>query len=416
MSKIRKFLLSILFAVPMMVYAQRIPINASLTPQQMFEKAQSMFAKGYADKGIGYLQMSAGKHYLPALKFLAQCYLNGKYVPQNKQAAGRVLEVASKIGDAESASLLGELVKSGAYHPQEDEAKLDDKVVQIINQYNIVDNSPSIQKETVPCTDNEPVADVDENIPTSNGENSKTFAVIISNENYQQEEKVPYAIHDGFVFSEYCNKTLAIPQENIHFVKDATYNNIRTELDWLKQVVEAFSGKAKVIFYYAGHGIPDESTRSSYLLPVDGKGNISSTGFSLSDLYAFLGDFHAEDTWVILDACFSGAKRSGGMLASARGIAIKSKPSSPKGNMVIFSAATGDETAYPYKEKHHGLFTYYLLKALQSTKGDCTMGELAEYIHRNVTQKSIIVNRKSQTPVVTSSDSMQQVWMNHKLK
>ena len=53
------------------------------------------------------------------------------------------------------------------------------------------------------------------------------------------------------------------------------------------------------------------------------------------------------------------------MLASARGVAIKVKQTIPVGNMVVFTAAQGDETAYPYKEEEHGLFTYYLLKKLQ---------------------------------------------------
>ena len=56
------------------------------------------------------------------------------------------------------------------------------------------------------------------------------------------------------------------------------------------------------------------------------------------------------------------------MLASARGVAIKAKQNHPQGNMVVLSAAQGDETAHPYTEKGHGLFTYYLLKKLKETQ------------------------------------------------
>ncbi|WP_321436645.1 hypothetical protein [uncultured Bacteroides sp.] len=43
------------------------------------------------------------------------------------------------------------------------------------------------------------------------------------------------------------------------------------------------------------------------------------------------------------------------------------------GNVVVFSTAQGDETAYPYKEKGHGLFAYFLLKKTQETKGAVTL-------------------------------------------
>jgi hypothetical protein len=140
-----------------------------------------------------------------------------------------------------------------------------------------------------------------------------------------------------------------------------------------------------------------------------------ATGYKLDDLYSKLGEFPAKNITVFMDACFSGAQRSGDMLASARGVAIKTSHGKPSGNMVVFSAAQGDETAYPYKEKGHGLFTYFLLKKLQETQGDVTLGELNNYITNNVQQQSIVVNNKSQTPTVIPSTSLTN-WENLKLK
>jgi len=117
-----------------------------------------------------------------------------------------------------------------------------------------------------------------------------------------------------------------------------------------------------------------------------------------------------------MDACFSGTQRSGEMMASARGVAIKAVQGAPTGNMVVFSAAQNDETAYPYREKGHGMFTYFLLKKLQETKGDVTLGELGEYIETNVRRQSIVVNNKSQTPVVTPAVAVENRWKGMKLK
>lgn len=53
---------------------------------------------------------------------------------------------------------------------------------------------------------------------------------------------------------------------------------------------------------------------------------------------------------------------------------------------------TGTQNWTPY------LFTYYLLKKLQETKGDVTLGELGDYIKTKVEQQSIVVNGKLQSP------------------
>lgn len=274
-----------------------------------------------------------------------------------------------------------------------------------VSKNEVVLITPIAEESPINKDDGLSVSDIDINIPQISKENNSTFVVIIANENYTDVEKVPYAIHDGEIFQKYCTLTLGIPQSNIKYVPDATLNNIKRQLTWLSQVMEAYNGNANIIFYYAGHGIPDESDKSAYLLPVDGFGSDVSTGYSLDKLYAELGNKPAKSVVVLLDACFSGTKRDGGMLASARGVAIKAKQNEPKGKMIVLSAAQGDETAYPYKEKGHGMFTYYLLKKLQETKGEVTYGELADYVTIEVKKQSIVTNGKIQTPNATAAGS-----------
>ena len=257
--------------------------------------------------------------------------------------------------------------------------------------------------------------DVDDDIPIVVKKNENVFAVVIANEKYQMEKAVQYAKNDGRVFAEYCRKTLGLPEKNIHYVTDATLNNLKYELKWLQNVMKVYQGEAKVIFYYAGHGIPDEQNKNGYLLPIDGYGSDVTTGYALDDLFKTLGNMPSKSVTIFLDACFSGAKRDGDMLASTRGVAIKVKQNAPQGNMVVFSAAQGDETAYPYNEFEHGLFTYYLLKKLQETKGDVTLGELGDYIKTKVEQQSIVVNGKLQSPSIMSAPVIGNDWKTWKL-
>lgn len=260
------------------------------------------------------------------------------------------------------------------------------------------------------------VSEIDRNIPRVATTEKSTFAVIIGNERYENEASVPYAENDARVFREYVQKTLGVPEKQIRYVANGGLNGIRMAVRWLAQAMDVCGGQGRAIFYYAGHGIPDEANKTAYLLPVDGMGSDVESGYALDRLYTELGKMPAQRVTVFLDACFSGAKREGGMMASARGVAIKVRSSAPQGNVVVFTAAQGDETAYPYREQQHGMFTYYLLKKLQSTKGNTTLGELGDYLTQEVKRQSFVENSKVQTPTVTPSEGMGQAWRTMKLK
>ena len=253
-------------------------------------------------------------------------------------------------------------------------------------------------------------SDVDLNIPETKVKNDKTFAVIICNENYSMVAGVPMAQNDGTTFAKYCEKTLGLPKDNIRLYKDASYGIMIRALRDIESIAAAYQGDLKVIFYYAGHGIPNEQTKDAFLLPIDADGKQTDGCYSLKKLYSQLGALKAHSVVVFLDACFSGSKRDDGMLVAARGVAISPKEELPMGNMVIFSAASGNETAMPYKEKSHGPFTYYLLKKLQETKGNVTLSDLGNYIKTKVRQKSTVVNKKPQTPTVISAHGLGSEW------
>ena len=258
-------------------------------------------------------------------------------------------------------------------------------------------------------------SEVDVNIPISTKKAEKTYALIIANENYEFVDNVDYALHDGEIFKEYCIKTLGIPERQILYAKNATSGMMNGEIEKLVKLANIDEG-ANIIVYYCGHGIPDENTNEAYLIPVDGKGANIVTCYSLNKLYSTLSATKAANITYFLDACFTGSNREGSMLVAARGVAREAKKEVLNGNTVVFAAASQDETAMAYKEKTHGMFTYFLLKKLQDTKGDVTYGELAEYIKKNVQKESILVNDKSQSPNIATSVAVTESWSNMTLK
>lgn len=278
------------------------------------------------------------------------------------------------------------------------------------------DSKDKNRNEKKPVTKKEVKASDVDNAPKTRKTDDNTFAVIIGNEKYTDEAEVPFAENDAKIFKTYCQQTLGLNEKHIRLVTNAGYNDFRKAVSWLKQGLEAYNGKGSIIFYYAGHGIPDEAQKTAYLLPTDGIGSDIRSAYSLEELYHTLGEIPAQSVKVFLDACFSGTKRDGGMMRSARGVAIKTKAQEPKGKMIVFTAAQGDETAYPYNSEQHGMFTYYLLRKLQQTKGDVTLGDLADYVISEVKKKSFDENNRSQTPTVVSSSSINSSWRAMKLK
>ena len=260
------------------------------------------------------------------------------------------------------------------------------------------------------------ISDVDTNIPTASSQNENTFVVIIANENYLKLSKVPYAMNDGEIFGEYCKRTLGIPNANIRFYKDATYGTMLAAINDIRDISRVFQGNINIIFYYAGHGAPEEHTNESFLMPIDAFAVKKEICYSLSKLYLDFYSLNANKVVLFIDACFSGATREGKTLASARGIVVSPKAEIPHGKILVLSASTAEQTALPYSEQNHGLFTYFLLKKLKESKGNVTMGELDEYIKQNVSRQSIVINRKLQTPSTIFSKEIDILWKQWKLK
>ena len=256
-------------------------------------------------------------------------------------------------------------------------------------------------------------SDVDVDIPSTSVKRENTFCLVIGNEAYQQRDtpNVKFARQDSKTFSEYCIRTLGVPEKQVRNVTNATYIQIKDALRWLKKIASVYGNEAKYIVYYAGHGIPDEKGHCC-LLPTDVSINDVENGFNLSELYQSLGSLTTKNVLVLIDACFSGNDRNGdiAMNDEHRGVMIEVREEKVPKNVVVMTATSQKETALAYNEKGHGYFTYFLLKKLQETKGKVTFGELYDYIHREVSRKSVVNEQKTQTPSITTASQQAELW------
>lgn len=259
-------------------------------------------------------------------------------------------------------------------------------------------------------------SDIDRDIPVTSRKTDNLFALLIANEQYDKASDVFGALHDGDTFRQYCLRTLGMPENNVILINNATGNQVRDAIATLSRKVKGAGPDSEFIVYYAGHGMPDDASKEAYMMPVDANPLVMSTLIPMKEIYAQLGSIPAASASVFVDACFSGTDRDGKMFNEARGVVLKTRPAAPQGNMFVLSAASAQETALPYREKHHGLFTYFLLKKLQESKGNATLRQISDYVINNVRTTSDAVNGKQQNPTVSTSGNMTTRWESKKLK
>lgn len=373
--------------------------------------AANYMRDGDYQTGISYFikttEQCSGIAQANAFRGLSYAYSHGLGVPQNIKKAHVLID------------------KAIAIYPYE-ASFYEDKGILYLNEGNIseatkmwnktVDTSLVYAQESTSELARVMNHSIDYGIPIASMQQKNTYAVVIANENYKRVPNVPFAHNDGNIFRKYLISAFGIPEDNIEYLEDASLNDMKYALANIAQRCSAFRDQVSVIVYYAGHGVPDDKTAEAFLLPVDGFGTDPSSGLNLDDFYASLSKMPAKSVIVLLDACFSGAKRDGGMLMSTRGITIKPKMQVPDGKLIVLSATSNDETAFPIEQQKHGLFTYTLLRKIQESGEDLTWGNLADYVIETVKNRSIDLNGKLQTPTVSVSTSMKGIWRNIRLR
>lgn len=246
--------------------------------------------------------------------------------------------------------------------------------------------------------------------PLTGKKNENTIALIIANENYDMAVNVENAISDGLAFKEYCLRTLGIPKENVKYESNLSYGRMKKAFNDALELAELLKGKGHLIIYYAGHGIPDNSTKDAFLMPTDADGTDTDVCLSLADIYSNINTRNLAKCIVFLDACFSGAQRGGDMIVAARGVKLKPKEVVPEGKTIVFSATSEDQAAFSHKDEPHGLFTYFLLKKMQESNGKVKLGDLAEYLIDKVGFESRRINNAPQTPSVMVASGLEANW------
>lgn len=218
------------------------------------------------------------------------------------------------------------------------------------------------------------ISKVDENIPNSTILNDNTFAFIIANENYINLPHSEYSINDGETLRKYCISSFGIPEKNVAIYTDATYGKIMSIIKRIEEISDVYDGEANFLIYFSGLGLANPETRKRALLPIDAYTNIASTMLDIDTLFDRLQHCKAKEYLCIFDAPFNGEDRSGNLLNTGRGIAIKS--TYEQSNRISLVMPGDDGRSNSYEAIQHGLLTYCLLDIVQNYKYDSILKAL----------------------------------------
>jgi uncharacterized caspase-like protein len=152
--------------------------------------------------------------------------------------------------------------------------------------------------------------------------------------------------------------------------------NISTRALLREAITDTFSGQNDVVlFYFTGHGFTNE--RGGYILTPDYQKY--DEGISMDEILLLANQSASRAKIIILDCCHSGAFGSPQILNNSESLV-----SYIKEGLTVLTSSRPDELSVESKENGHGLFTSFIIDALEGgaadLKGDITPGSIYAYI------------------------------------
>jgi len=219
--------------------------------------------------------------------------------------------------------------------------------------------------------------------------NENSYALVIGINKYNENTNVEYADYSALAFEELAHKTFGLPKENIITLLNskASSGQLKAKLELVRELAEKGSN---LYVYFAGHGVPGRDG-STYLLPADMSADAIhlEPNLKLKTIYKRLSQSEASNVYVFMDSCFSGKDDGGDLLYKGVAPVLKTnKVKLTSKKMVVFTAGKSTDFANDYEDKHHRLFSYYLINEL--AKGQKNINSAYNSIRRNVKRNSLM--------------------------
>jgi WD40 repeat protein len=209
---------------------------------------------------------------------------------------------------------------------------------------------------------------------------AKNFLLVIGINNYAFWPKLNNAVKDvndiaGVLMSRY-NFDFA----NITILKDeqATRSNIYNSL---RSLIEKVSPQDNLIVYFSGHGFFDDLLSEGYWIPVEAHVGSSGDYISNTEILKILGNINSQHTFLVADACFSGALFADARRGYTENVEkFRSRWGLTSGRLeVVSDGATGTNSPFA---------THFISFMKNNTKSKFAVSELVQYVKTQVAEET----------------------------
>ena len=241
--------------------------------------------------------------------------------------------------------------------------------------------------------------------PAPAAPSANDVAVIVAIEDYVFLPPVRGARETALDWEVFFRDTLGVPTVFILTDRNATKEAIERTI---AKASNSASSAGRLWVVYVGHGAPTEGG-DGLLVGVDAQQNFDSLkarSVPQANVLKMVNGSQAQNTIMLVDACFSGRSPDGQLLAQGTQPVIAVRPPAIGGNTVVLTAAKGDELAGALPRTQRPAFSYLALGALRGWAADANGAVSAQAVADYAGAQLRLVTDRTQTPSVFGSSQL----------
>lgn len=214
---------------------------------------------------------------------------------------------------------------------------------------------------------------------------AKNYLFVVGINDYSQWPKLNNAVRDANDLVNVLLSKYEFQFENVTVLKNdqASRANI---YNGLRELVEKITPNDNLMIYFSGHGYFDKVLNEGYWIPIEASTRSAADYISNTDILKILGSINSQHTFLVSDACFSGALFADSRRGYAENVEkFKSRWGLASGRLETVSDG-GNGGNSPFANR--------LLQFLKENQKDAfPVSELIQYVKTHVADES------DQTPI-----------------
>ncbi len=235
------------------------------------------------------------------------------------------------------------------------------------------------------------------------------WALVVGISTFAKPElNLKFADKDAEAFYKYLVEDARFARDHVKLLvnEQATQHRILSEIgkSWLPRIA---GPDDLVVIFLSTHGSPADSDTAgvNYLLCEDSDpDDLFTSGIEMEQLARIIkAKVHAQRVVVILDACHSGASKTGASQDAALKANVDAGKFALSSGQLVIASSLPDQESWEYQSRPNGVFSACLLEGLRSKGEATTLGQAFAYAKTRV-QDTVLRERGAlQIPVLKSA-------------